>query len=453
MLKKIISLFIILNSYALPQEFGMGLLLDDSLYANSPTAAPLMRGDYSDLPKSSSLKDKCPTPGYQGQYGTCAGWSTAFAGRTILEALKNNWDQATIDENAFSPSFVYNQIRLTSGCSGGTSLVDALDVIKDQGALKLDDFEYECEREVTPTDKKNAEEYRIIEYREIIEDNTPDKTKYVKKSIAEGRPVVIAFDCPPTFGYAGEVLEVDPSDYKEWGRGHGITVIGYDDDKFGGAFELINSWGTGWGNGGFTWIKYADFNYFCKYGFEMIDKSVPPPQTDDLSGSLQFTESNGDVMKAKFNGNYFKVEKPMPSGALFELRISNNEPAYVYAFSSDLTFKTYKIFPFDERMVAYLPYRQNNIAIPDEESFMMLDETPGRSYFCFLYSKESLEINKIMAEIEITDGNFWERINKVLGDKLVLKENIKYDSGEEISFRGRSEGKSIIPVLVEIDHR
>lgn len=88
MLKKIISLLIVLNSYTLSQEFGMGLLLDDSLYANSPTAAPLMRGDYSDLPKSSSLKDKCPTPGYQGQYGTCAGWSTAFAGRTILEALK-----------------------------------------------------------------------------------------------------------------------------------------------------------------------------------------------------------------------------------------------------------------------------------------------------------------------------------------------------------------------------
>ncbi|MBK6915148.1 MAG: hypothetical protein IPH11_16335 [Ignavibacteriales bacterium] len=62
MLKKIISLLIVLNSYTLSQEFGMGLLLDDSLYANSPTAAPLMRGDYSDLPKSSSLKDKCPTP-------------------------------------------------------------------------------------------------------------------------------------------------------------------------------------------------------------------------------------------------------------------------------------------------------------------------------------------------------------------------------------------------------
>ena len=47
----------LINVYS--QEFGLGLLLDDSLYANSPTAAPLMRGDYSDLPPSASLKKEC----------------------------------------------------------------------------------------------------------------------------------------------------------------------------------------------------------------------------------------------------------------------------------------------------------------------------------------------------------------------------------------------------------
>ena len=90
----------------------MGLLLDDSLYANSPTAAPLMRGDYGDLPPSASLKKNAPTPGNQGPYGTCAGWSTAYAGRTILEAIRNNWTGSIVDKNAFSPSFVYNQIRV-----------------------------------------------------------------------------------------------------------------------------------------------------------------------------------------------------------------------------------------------------------------------------------------------------------------------------------------------------
>jgi len=442
--------FYFINNYA--QEFGMGLLLDDSLYANSPTAAPLMRGDYEDLPISASLKKNAPTPGNQGPYGTCAGWSTAYSGRTILEAIRNNWSGSTVNQNTFSPSFVYNQIRVTKGCDGGTSLVEALDVVRNQGAAKLNDFGYDCDREVTALDKVKAVNYRIIEYREVASARTEEKTKFVKKSIAEGRPVVIAIDCPPSFSYAGEFWNPKEDEYKNWGRGHGITVVGYDDNKFGGAFELINSWGTFWGKDGFAWIRYSDFEFFCKYAFEMIDKSLPDPNIPDLSGTLQFRESNGYDMKTKFNGEFFSMEKPHYSGTLFELRISNNEPAYVYAFSSDLTFKTYRIFPFDDRMVAYLPYRQNNVAIPDEESFNMLDETPGISYYCFLYSKESLDIKDIMKKVESAKGSFWQRIKKVLGEKMISTKNIDFESSEVINFKARSKGKSVVPILIEINH-
>jgi hypothetical protein len=442
--------FGIVNIY--PQEFGMGLLLDDSLYANSPTAAPLMRGDYSDLPSSASLRQNAPTPGNQGPYGTCAGWSTAYAGRTILEAIRNNWTGSIVDKNTFSPSFVYNQIRMTKDCDGGTSLVEALDVVRNQGAAKLDDFGYDCNREVTSIDKVKAVNYRIIEYREVASARTEEKTRFVKKSLAESRPVVIAIDCPPSFSSAGEIWTPKEDEYKNWGRGHGITVIGYDDNKFGGAFELINSWGTFWGKNGFAWVRYSDFEYFCKYAFEMIDKSLPDPSIPDLSGTLQFRESNGDAMQTKFNGEFFSMEKPYYSGTLFELRISNNEPAYVYAFSSDLTFKTYRIFPFDDRMVAYLPYRQNNVAIPDEESLNMLDETPGISYYCFLYSKENLDIKDIMNKVESEKGSMWQRIKKVLGNKLIEIKNIDFESSELIDFKARSKGKSIVPILIEINH-
>lgn len=449
---KILIVIFLTSIKLLAQEFGLGLLLDDSLYANSPTSAPLMRGDYSDLPASASLKLNAPTPGNQGPFGTCAGWSTAYAGRTILEAIRNNWTGKTVDKNTFSPSFVYNQIRMNKGCDGGTSLVEALDVVRDQGAAKLDDFGYDCEREVTAIDKVKAVNYRIIEYREVASARTEGKTKYVKKSLAEGHPVVIAIDCPPSFSYANEFWVPKEDEYKNWGRGHGITVVSYDDNKFGGAFELINSWGTFWGKNGFAWVSYSDFEYFCKYAFEMIDKSLPDPKIPDLTGTLQFRESNGYEMKAKFNGEFFSFEQPYHSGTLFELRISNNEPAYVYAFSTDLTFKTYRIFPFDDRMVAYLPYRQNNVAIPDEESFNMLDETPGISYYCFLYSKENLDIKDIMKKIESSKGSLWQRIKKVLGDKMVSMKNVDFKTSETISFNARSRGKSVVPILVEINH-
>jgi len=42
--------------------------------------------------------------------------------------------------------------------------------------------------------------------------------------------------------------------------GHAVTMVGYDDNKIThdgtGAFRLVNSWGTGWGNGGFFWMSY-----------------------------------------------------------------------------------------------------------------------------------------------------------------------------------------------------
>ena len=452
MKKNIAILVLLFLIKAAAQEYGFGTLLDSSLYANSPTAAPLMRGDYDNLPTSASLKEFTPTPGNQGTTSTCAGWSSAYAGRTILEALRKGWSKETIDDNAFSPSFVYNQIRSNKSCNAGTSLVDALDVLKNQGGIKMKDFSFECTREVTESDKMNAADYRIIEYRDITYGQKENKIKVIKKSLSQMHPVIIALDCPQSFNNAKQVLKVDSSEYKYWGRGHGIAVIGFDDNKFGGAFELINSWGTNWGNNGYIWIKYSDFNFFCQYAFELIDKTSLDPNKPDLSGTLTFRENTGEEMNSKFVNGYFKMTKPYTSGTLFELRIANNEPAYVYSFSSDLSYKTYKIFPFNSRMVAYLPYSHNNLAIPDEDSYNMLDENAGTSYYCFLYSREKLDIDNIMTSVENAKGSFSDRVFSVLKDKLVSKENIDYKGSNKISFNAKSRGKPVVPVIVEINH-
>lgn len=434
------------------QDFGLGLLLDSELYKNAPTAAPLMRGDYDNLPSSASIKEYTPTPGNQGSSSTCAGWATAYAGRTILEAQKNRWARNKIDSNSYSPSYVYNQIRVNDNCNSGTSLVDALDVLKDIGALKMKDFGYVCNKDVTDNDIEKSKEHRIIEYRDITPSLVGDRIKYIKKSLAEQHPVIIAFDCAPSFMRAGELWTPDSSEYKNWGQGHAMVVVGYDDNKFGGGFELLNSWGKYWGKEGYAWISYSDFDFFCHYAFEIIDRTLEAPDKVDLSGALTFREDNGDLMKAKFNGSYFEMEKPYVSGALFELRISNNEPAYVYAFSSDLTNKTYKIFPFTKRMVAYLPYKQNNIAIPDEDSYNVLDETIGKSYYCFLYSRKKLDIDEIITSVEKSKGSMWERVKAALSNDIVENAHIEFSTAENISFKGKSGGRSVIPVLVEINH-
>ncbi len=434
------------------QEFGTGLLLDEKYYENCPQSAPLMRSDFINLPDSFSLKQFTPLPGNQEGYSTCAGWATAYGGRTVIEAIRYNWSGEIVNSNAFSPSFIYNQIRTRPDCDGGTSLTDALDIIKNEGSLKFNEFGYDCNRTVTQTDKENAGDYKIIEYREVANRNSKNKISSVKKSLSESKPVVIAIDCPSSFQTAGDVWTPVTSDYKYWGNGHAILVIGYNDSMYGGAFEIMNSWGEGWGNDGYTWIRYNDFDYYCVYAFEMIDNIKLNPGETDLSGSLLFRRDDGEIMKVKTSDDYFKMTEPYPSGTKFELIISNNQPAYVYSFSSDLTYKTYKIFPFTKNMSALLPYKSNNVAIPDENSYNMLDETTGKSYFCFLYSKEKLDIDNIIQQVSSAGGNMWERIASALGNKIIKRADIRYDYESPIKFSATSRGKSVLVILIEIEH-
>ena len=75
-----------------------------------------------------------------------------------------------------------------------------------------------------------------------------------------------------------------------------MCVIGYDDDKYGGAFEVQNSWSTNWGNQGYTWIRYQDFANFTRYAYEIIDLPDGKKGNNDLSGTIQLTLENGQAM-------------------------------------------------------------------------------------------------------------------------------------------------------------
>ena len=70
-----------------------------------------------------------------------------------------------------------------------------------------------------------------------------------------------------------------------------MCVIGYDDSKYGGAFEVINSWGRQYGNDGFMWIRYEDFAEFTRYAFELFLR-FNDPDAPDLGGALTLRLNN-----------------------------------------------------------------------------------------------------------------------------------------------------------------
>lgn len=435
-------------------EYGFGTLLDSVYYENSPVKAPLMRGDYDNLPSAHSIKMFAPKPMNQGPKGTCAGWSTAYAARTILEAIINNYSGNKINEIAFSPSFVYNQLSNDSLCQSGISLNEALSLIQNRGSIAISRFFYDCNRKVNNNDSLEALDHRIIEYREVANYYNGNQTKFVKKSIAENKPVVIAFDTPLSFSKAKELWQPDTSDMKYWGRGHGMAVVGYDDKKYGGAVELMNSWGTKWGNGGFTWVRYSDFDFFCRWAYELIDKGTEEGTRPDISGSITFCETDNSPIISAYTGEYFKFDKPYYPGSLFNIVFSNDQPAYVYAFTSDdASGKVEKIFPLQKNMSAYLPYTNNNVALPDEDTYLMLDDVKGRTFFCFLYSKKAIDIDAKIETLSRMEGELWPNIKSLFRDLLILPNKINFSSHGKVSFSAFSKDGTVVPVFFEIENR
>ncbi len=460
-MKKILLLTLIsiifFNTNIISQDFGAGLNFNDSEYKEVKKKAVLTRSLYSTLPTSYSLKKYAPIPKSQGQFGTCVGWSTAYAGMTILESIsKKRTNKTTTTSNTFSPGFIYKQIKSSNDayCKFGSSIKEALTIMQTKGVCKYSDMtEINCPTYISPTVFTKARSYKITDFAKIFSlfDSKDYKIKAVKKSLSENNPVIIGMNLPKSFYKAKGAWVPTESSNLTYG-GHAMCVIGYDDNKYGGAFEIMNSWGTNWGNEGFIWVKYNDFHNFVKYAYEMIKfKSNKKIKTNNLSGSIKFVKSDGTVSKSMYKNGIYKITDAYKSGTKFRLYISNSEPAYVYAFGFDATKKTFTIFPNEPNVSAALNYANNSVAIPDENHYIQTDNTIGKDYLCVIYSKKRLNIEEIKQNIENSTGTFYERVNNNLSKRLVNKANVSIHP-TKIAFNVKNSTKSAIAIIVETKH-
>ena len=238
-----------------------------------------------------------------------------------------------------------------------------------------------------------------------------------------------------------------------------MVVVGYDDNQYGGSFQLMNSWGTHWGEDGFTWIRYRDFKHFVKYAYEMIPN--PPPQEPiRLGGELKFIDSNGNRMSATYhpNSHLYKMNKPYRSGTRFNFFIKNAQPAYLYAFGLDAVGKVSTIFPHNSNISAFLGYKNSSIAFPDENSHIRMDNHTGKDYFVVLYSQNKLDIDSIKSSFGASRGSIIQRLGAVLGSGLIGSDKINFSQNSiEFSYNSSrgvkiKNSNSIIAVVIEFDH-
>ena len=451
-----IFVFIIVSTLAFAQEYSKGLVFDDEEYDNTPTTAKLLSRDFEILPSSISLRAYAPMVGNQGKTGTCTAWATAYGARTILESIeKHRKNRVSTTQNVFSPSYIYNQIRYHRGCQEGTNIGHALKLIKREGVAKFNQFGFNCNKSVTQYDRKLASSYKIDGYKTLFRVGDRNKIQPVKKALSEYKPVIIGMNTPDSFSNARSAWRPRQHDYYGNFGGHAMVVVGYDDNKYGGSFQLMNSWGKQWGNNGFTWIRYSDFKHFVKYSYEMIPKPSVK-KSIKLGGEIKFIDSNGKEMRATYNSidKIYRMNQPYRSGTKFNFFMKNAQPAYLYAFGLDSVGKVSNIFPHNRKISAYLGYKNSTVAFPDENSYIRMDNHTGKDYFIILYSKKGLKnIDEIKRRFSSLSGSVKSRLDKVLRSYLIDENQIDF-STRKIKFNYNSNylDSIIIAVIVEFEH-
>ena len=85
-----------------------------------------------------------------------------------------------------------------------------------------------------------------------------DLVKRVKSFLAAGYPSMFGFT---VYNFGNDKGEIHfPTNSDPVLGGHAVVAIGYDDNrKIGGdkgAIKIRNSWGEGWGEGGYGWLPY-----------------------------------------------------------------------------------------------------------------------------------------------------------------------------------------------------
>ncbi len=269
------------------RKFAMGEVIDMALISKTPQKVRVSERSFRGLPASYSLEQYCPTPGDQGQFGTCTAWANGYGLATILYASTHNLtDKALINKYAFSPTFLYEQIKDSKdyNCQFGSSIISALLTLIDKGDATLRTTPYKCGATITETAKNEAVNYKIADASFLFaakgysKDDAYLKSKedaidLTKKALTEGSPISVSFTLPQSFlDIKSAVWNPDSRESSvdtAWKHNkHAMCVIGYDDNKAGGAFQVLNSWGADWADKGKIWIKYDDFVGWCNYAIQ-----------------------------------------------------------------------------------------------------------------------------------------------------------------------------------------
>ncbi len=415
------------------------------------------------LPERVTLEQYAPTRKSQGEQGSCVGWGSAYATRTILEAVATGKNP---DNIAFSPSFLYNQIGL-AGCQG-SYVQRAMDNMLQVGSLPFTEFPYtdkSCSKKPNSAELQEAGQYKMRGSNRLTkkENDLEIDMLAMKQNIAHKAPVVIGMMVGGSFMQdmmGQKVWKPTQSDMKMRGfGGHCMAVIGYDDYLEGGAFQLMNSWGEEWGQNGLAWVRYADFKHFAKeaYGvFPLRDARKPANTVFSAKIGLMLNESKQNIafklVAGAAAGNVFEsvqaLNKADKKGSKFKIQVTNSEECYTYVFAEENNASKV-LFPYTKKHSPYCGITGTRLFPKDYSMFP--DAVGAKDYMAVVMTKQAIDSDALNKRINNSKrATFAERVNEALAQETTKG---TFQAGNLVEVQGANDNKNAIAIILAINKK
>jgi Papain family cysteine protease len=415
------------------------------------------------LPEAVSLLQFAPDRLNQGQQGSCVAWSSAYAAQTILTAAATHADPNTI---RFSPSYLYSQIKL-EGCQG-SYVQRAMETMQKNGGVPLSQYPYndqDCESAPGGNDISKGKQNVIHGFTRLTDGDNINSisVRAVKEHLSKDAPVVIGMMVGGSFMQdmmGQDVWHPQGMDRSQMGfGGHAMCVIGYDDRKEGGAFQIMNSWGPEWGNKGIGWVRYADFKEFVReaYGIDPLPKRSNVANIPlECSIGLVNNENNQNISLRTAGSNSFQTVSPIQKGTRFKISVENTTECYIYIFGMETDGSSYVLFPYlkqGETVSKHSPYCgiTGYRLFPKAQS-LEADAIGNRDYIAFVVSKDELDYNSINSAIsQSTKADYAGKVNEALQSILIRSARFNNTNDGRIYFKVDANDNKAVACIVAFD--
>lgn len=222
-----------------------------------------------DLPPSVDLRAWCSPVEDQGALGSC----TAHAGVGMIEYYERKSFGRHIDASRL---FLYKATRNLMKMRGDTGAylrttmgTMVLFGVPPEEYWPYSDDEKKFDREPPAFCYAFAQNYQTLKYfrHDPPGVKTEDVLTKVRTYLSKGHPAMFGFTVYNSIEEADQTGRIPfPSTKERIEGGHAVVAMGYDDGmkiknqhskiETKGALLIRNSWGKGWGDGGYGWLPY-----------------------------------------------------------------------------------------------------------------------------------------------------------------------------------------------------